>query len=144
MGLRGLNVTDETVESVIGQCKQLESLDISQCLRLTEATGKKIADCAALRTLKAAYCVAVITDGTLKNIGISCKLLSFLDISYCKLVTDEGLEEFSHSKRSYSGLLLNGLENLTTIGLVAVLRNSYDTLEHLEVSLLDPVLFPLT
>ena len=50
------------------------------------------------------------------------------------------MDAFAKAKTAFSMLLLNGLESITALGVVGVIRNSYATLEHLEMSLLDPVL----
>ncbi len=144
MGLRGLDVLDETIATITKECKGLESLDISQCSKLTEAAATSIAqNCEKLKVLKAAYCAAVINDPSLKKIAESCKLIRTLDISYCKAVTDESLEAFAKNKTSFVGLFINGLENVSTLGVVALLRYSYTTLECLEMALLDPVSEPV-
>lgn len=132
---------DETIATLTKECKGLQSLDISQCCKLTEASAISIAqNCDKLKVLKAAYCAAAINDAGLKKIAAACKGINTLDISYCKAVTDEGLEAFAQNKTSFIGLFINGLENVTTIGVVAMIRYSYSTLECLEMALLDPVL----
>lgn len=107
---------------------------------MTEASGQSILqNCDRLKSLKAAYCQAVITDAVLKKLPAACKGLNVLDISYCKSITDEGLEPFTTAKTSFVALLINGLENITALNTVGLIRNSYTTLETLEMSLLDPV-----
>ena len=83
---------DATIISITTQCKQLESLDISQCPLLTEETGIEISkNCEVLKSLKAAYCASVITDNILRKVGESCNelfefpaifLLVFLGVIY--------------------------------------------------------------
>lgn len=120
----------------------METLDISMCRNLTEKTGTFIAEnCPNLKTLKAAYCLLIINDSTLKSITSNCKQLSSLDISYCKDLTDEGLDALAQSKQSYQELLINGLGNISSIGVIGILRNSYDTLKILEMALMDCVIF---
>jgi len=116
-------------------------LDISQCNKLTETAGKFIAyNCKNIRTLKAAHCVNVITDSVLIQIGASCKFLNFIDISYCKTLTDTGLISLTQQKQSFIGLVMNGLDNVTSKGLIELLKDSYKTLDRLELGLVDPVI----
>lgn len=141
MGLRGLDVTDDTISSIAKQCKGLERLDISLCTKLTEVSGISIGkNCTNLISLKAGHCKEVITDNVLRLIGTTCKSLSGLDISYCNKVTEEGLEGFLPNKQSFSMLVLNALENITGLVVIGILRNSLTTLEQLELAFLDPVI----
>ena len=133
-------MTDDTIATLTKECRLLLHIDISQCTKLTEVAGHQIAqNCDKLKSLKAAYCQTVINDTTLKKIAANCKNINTLDISYCKGITDEALDVFSRAKRSFVMLLINGLENITSLGFVGLIRNSYSTLEHLEMSLLDSV-----
>lgn len=118
----------------------MEQLDISLCRKLSEKAGMLIgSSCPNLKSLRAAHCAEVVTDAVMKSIGSGCKLLQCFDFSYCKAVTDDGLEYLSQTRQSFSMLLANGLENISGVGLTGLLRNSSPTLQHLEISLLDPV-----
>ena len=140
--MRGLDVTDETINSIVKQCKGLERLDISLCSKLTEASGISIGEnCVKLVSLKAGHCKKAITDNVLRLIGRTCKALSELDISYCKSITEEGLESFLPSKHSFSILILNALEKIEAFVLIEIIKNSTTKLEHLELAFLDPVTF---
>jgi hypothetical protein len=115
-------------------------LDISQCTKLTETAGKFITDnCRNVRTLKAAHCTSVITDYVLTLIGASCKLLKLIDVSYCKSLTDAGLISLTQQKQHLIGLIMNGLDNITSKGVIELLQVSYKTLEQLEIGLADSV-----
>lgn len=140
MGLRGLDVTDSTIESITSECKVLQSLDISHCKKLTEAAGKLISkNCENLLVLKAAHAPNVISDATTNLIANGCKALNHLDISYCRSVTDEGLEGFAKNKHSFKSLLINALSNLSAMGVIGLVRNSSRTLECMEMSFMSPV-----
>jgi hypothetical protein len=118
----------------------LERLDISLCSKLTEASGISIGkNCVNLVGLRAGHCKEVITDNVLRLIGETCKSLAELDLSYCRNITEEGLESFLPNKRSFSILILNALENIAGLVVIGILRNSVTTLEHLELAFLDPV-----
>ena len=119
-------------------------MDISFCKKLTENAGMMVgSNCPNIKVLKVAYCSDMVTDVVLKTIGNGCKFLIEFDFSYCKAVTDEGLESLSQSKQSFTSLLVNGLDNISGIGVAGLLRNSSSTLQCLEISLLDPVIFPI-
>jgi hypothetical protein len=134
-------VEDGSIETLAKNCKGLASLDISLCKKLTEASAVAITQsCDKLQCFKAAYCQTVVTDTMLIKLAKLCKELKVLDISYCKAVTDEGLEAFHQAQTHFVAFFLNGLENISTISITNMLRHSYPVLEHLELSLLDPVL----
>lgn len=59
-------------------------------------------------------------------------------------MTEEGLEAFLPRKQSFSILILTALENITSLGVIGILRNSVDTLTQLELALLDPVTLACT
>jgi hypothetical protein len=48
--------------------------------------------------------------------------LEFLDISYCKQVTDQGLVHFSDKKLPITSLVINGVQSVTSAGVAALLN----------------------
>lgn len=119
----------------------MESVDITLCSKLTEASIDFISqNCAKLKSLKAAYCSSAITDESLTKLAKGCPNLSMIDISYCKTITDEGVEGFLQSKFKFSKILINGLESLTSLGVISLLKHSFQVLVHLEMGILDPVI----
>lgn len=63
--------------------------------------------------------------------------LEFLDISYNKLITDEGLKSFEGKTYPLSHLIITGLgDGATGAGLVFLLKAVAKTLIHLEMALM--------
>lgn len=122
------------------ECKSLEALDISLCTKLTEASGISIGEnCPNLKSFKAGRCPEVVTDNVLLKISNNCLNLHILDISYCRKVTDDGIEGFINNKQKFVVLALNAIENLACLAVIGILRNSATTLERLEMSFMDSV-----
>jgi len=137
-------VTDSTIDKLVKECKSMESLDLSQCVMLTEAAIFSISqNCSKLKTFKIAYCVKAMTDDSLAKFCKGCPIVSVIDISYCKAITDIGMEGFLQNKLKFTRIQMNGLEELTSLGVNAVLKNSSSCLQYLEMGLLDPVFLRL-
>jgi len=75
----------------------------------------------------------------MNGISNGCRQLDYLDISYCKEITDEGLEGFAKNKHSFKGLVINGLVQLSGIGVIGLIRNSSKTLECIEMGFMNTV-----
>ena len=63
--------------------------------------------------------------------------LSFLDISYCKQVSDLGLEKFKEKTYPLDSLVINGCNGISGPGLNVWLHSFKDTLLDLEAALMD-------
>jgi len=141
--LRGIEVSDDTVEKLCKSCNILEKIDISECHKLTEKSIASIVQYASkLKILKAAFCKLCINDKTLKYIS-SLDNLSVLDVSYCLNVTDEGLMNFNSSKSIFNELYLNGLDNISSVGATAIMSKSLKKLIVLEISSCNPEKFKI-
>lgn len=60
-----------------------------------------------------------IEDAGLGALSNGCKKLMKLNLSYCKNVTDRGMEYISHLEE-LCNLEIRGLQNVTSVGLTAV------------------------
>ena len=67
--------------------------------------------------------------------------LNFLDISYCKQVTDEGLAHFTGKTYPLDSLIINGCNGISGPGLKLMLHSFKDTLLDLEAALNDQAIF---
>ena len=63
--------------------------------------------------------------------------LSFLDISYATLVTDEGLINFKEKVLPLSKLIVHGLTGITSLGLSELISTCKETLRVFEGGLMD-------
>jgi hypothetical protein len=64
------------------------------------------------------------------------KDLEFLDISYCKKVTDVGMANFSGKTLPLSGIVVNGLYNISSLGLSQLIGCCTNTLVDFEAAFL--------
>ena len=67
--------------------------------------------------------------------------LNFLDISYCKTITDEGLAHFSEKTYPLDSLVVNGCNGISGQGLKLMLNSFKDTLLELEAAFNDQAMF---
>ena len=67
--------------------------------------------------------------------------LNFLDISYCKAITDEGLAHFSEKTYPLDSLIINGCNGISGAGLKQMLHSFKDTLLELECAFNDQASF---
>lgn len=115
-------------------------LDISDCpfiavpgfTKFLEATNE------SLRRLQASNCQLALVDETVSLIANNASnKLEFLDISYGKMVTDEGLKAFEGKSLPINHLCLNGLSSVTGQGLAHPISACSSTLEIYEGALMD-------
>jgi len=79
-----------------------------------------------------------ITDDTLKGIAnLEESKLTFLDISYCKQVTDDGFTAFEGKTHPITHLVLNSLANVSSNGLQFIVASCTKTLRVFEAALND-------
>lgn len=84
----------------------------------------------SLEFLNASNCLDAITDETLADLcAIEEPVLKHLDISYCKLVTDAGLQHFEGKTFSLHTLNVTGLIGVTGLGLYHPIFSSNLTLK---------------
>lgn len=76
-------------------------------------------------------------DDTSVRLLSNMKNLTFLDISYAKRVTDQGLVHFSDKKLPLETLIINGLSSISIAGLSAMLNCCTNSLLDLEAAFLD-------
>jgi hypothetical protein len=104
LSLKRLHISNESFKDLVHYLTKLEKLDITECplieesgmLHLFEKCGE------TLKELVASNCQDAITDNTLKALTeikdeeeeAPVRILSLLDISFCKRVTDDGLAHF--------------------------------------------------
>lgn len=91
-----------------------------------------------LKKLLAQNCQAAVTDETLKALAaLEGSQLEFLDISYNKMVTDEGLGHFEGKTFPIKVLKIQGLLGVTGAGLYHLVWACHQTLEVINASQMD-------
>lgn len=95
--LRRLKISNDSFSDLSNHLKHIEALDISDCFMIQEQSVIKFLtnNAKTLKKFQASNCIDAITNTTLKQlVEIEDLPLEFLDISFAKLVTDEGLMPF--------------------------------------------------
>jgi hypothetical protein len=67
------------------------------------------------------------------------RTLTFLDVSFCKQVTDAGFAHFDQKTYPLVSLIMNGLPEITSASLTTMLTTCTDTLVELEAALMDQI-----
>ena len=118
----------------------IRQIDISDCV-LVEASGlMKLVEVGGetLRELHAQNCQDAVVDDVLKALaGLETGILEVLDISYCKHVTDEGLQAFENKVLPLTRLCVSGLIGVTGRGLAYPIRACTETLLIFQGAMMD-------
>jgi F-box/leucine-rich repeat protein 13 len=114
LNLRGaLFITQRSI-SAIGQCQNLQDLNLSECSSLTDkALNDVLTGCTGLLYLNLSYCP--ITDNSLIVMSRHCTNLRFLSLAYCTQFTSKGLHYVYVRKgcKKVNYIDLSGCEQLT-------------------------------
>jgi Leucine-rich repeat (LRR) protein len=147
ISLKRLSISNTSFKELVHWLHKVEKLDISEC-PLIEESGlihffEKNGEC--LKELSASNCQDAITNNTLKALTdikdeeeeAPVCIITFLDISYCKRVTDEGLAAFEGKTYPLTTLNVTGCNGISGKGLVHPIMACTATLEHFIGGLLD-------
>ena len=103
--------------------KSLEVVDLSDCTGLhSSALQMMVRGNPNLEELQLSGCINAIDDVAMRLIAQSNNL-TFLDISYSKKLTDQGLMHFDGSENTakLSSLIMNGCPSVTSAGMIQIL-----------------------
>ncbi|XP_057508482.1 uncharacterized protein LOC130791360 [Actinidia eriantha] len=130
-------LNDEVLKNFARVCPNLQFLDVSNCWGVTdEGIGEILKSCPVLTHLKIFWlgvsnvferylehsivnlksleaCGTKINDEAMANIGNRCPCLQYLDISYCKGVTNNGVMEVVRNCKRIREINLNRCENVS-------------------------------
>ncbi|XP_057439331.1 F-box/LRR-repeat protein 3 isoform X2 [Lotus japonicus] len=130
-------VTENGLYRLGSNCLLLEELDLTDCSGMNDTALKYLSRCSELVRLKLGLCTNIsdiglahiafncpkicvcIGDDGLAGLADRCKKLIKLNVSYCKRITDRGMEYISHLAE-LSDLEMRGLSSITSIGVKAV------------------------
>ncbi|XP_065910506.1 F-box and leucine-rich repeat protein 13-like isoform X2 [Dysidea avara] len=114
LNLRGCHMLTEGALQHIGECRNLQDLNLSEYGKLDDEGIRSIATgCVGLLYLNLSYCLA--TDATLIALSKYCTNLRYLSLAYCTKFTSKGLHYISVGKgcRKLVHLDLSGCTQLT-------------------------------
>ncbi|XP_077371795.1 F-box and leucine-rich repeat protein 13 [Festucalex cinctus] len=120
------NITDAMIESVVEGCNSLLYLNLSGTL-LTDTTLRELAsNCINLQYLSLAYCYNMTDEGfQYLSLGIGCHNLVHLDLSGCSQVTETGYSYISQACPALKEILLNDLYELSDNCIAALMTNCH-------------------
>lgn len=113
--LEQLCLKQTNMASAILQCPSLLSLDVSSCMKLSDA-GVRVAAtyCRKLLDLNLSQC-SYVSDETLREIGLLCSNLQVLDASFCPNISLQGVR-----MPVLRELILNSCEGINSSSMTAL------------------------
>ena len=132
-------ITNPVFAQIFKYMRSLQRIDLTDCTRLlTSACSLLIDHNRGLSHVQLSGCNNGVDDSVLGLIArLLVNSLNFLDISYCKVITDEGLAHFSDKTYPLDSLIINGCNGISGPGLKQLLHSFKDTLLDLEAALND-------
>ena len=122
--------TDKTIQSVVRNCKQLENLNIKSCNVNNDTLIELAKNCKQLNYLNMRNCHRVTNKGII-ILSKNCKQLKYLNISECFLITINGILSICNNLQKLNGFKCEDLYlNDKTIYYI----NKLENLEVLNIS----------
>ncbi|XP_070559543.1 F-box and leucine-rich repeat protein 13-like isoform X2 [Ptychodera flava] len=117
LNLRGCAHLNKPSFITIGQCRNLQDLNISECTGVNDDMMKEIAEgCSTLLYLNMSH--TLVSDATLRVLARCCTNLQYLSLAYCKRFSDKGLQYLANGRgcRKLIYLDLSGCTQITVDG----------------------------
>ncbi|XP_077452272.1 F-box and leucine-rich repeat protein 13 isoform X1 [Stigmatopora argus] len=117
LNLRACNSLEWSSLQHIGQCKNLQELNVSECFNITDAMMRSFVEgCNSLLYLNLSS--TLLTDATLRELASNCINLQYLSLAYCHKMTDEGFQYLSLGRGCHNllHLDLSGCTQVTETG----------------------------
>lgn len=131
------HVTNQVFAEIFTHTKALRAIDFSDCEGLHgSALHLLLKQNEGLEDLQLSGCVNAVEDTSIRLISALPKL-TFLDISFTKRATDQGLVHFGGRKVPLTTLVLNSVTSISSAGLTVLIGACSSTLVHLEAAYLD-------
>lgn len=135
-------ITNPVFAQIFKYMHSIERIDLTDCLGLlSSATCLLVDHNRKLSHVQLSGCTDGVNNEVMSNIANYLTQLNFLDISYCKQVTDEGLAHFTGKTYPLDSLSINGCNGISGPGLKLLLNSFKDTLLDLEAALNDQQIF---
>ncbi|XP_006266653.2 F-box and leucine-rich repeat protein 13 [Alligator mississippiensis] len=106
LNLRGCSSLHWPSFKSIGECKNLQDINLSECRELNDESMRLISEgCSALLYLNLSY--TDITNGTLRVLSRNFPNLQHLSLAYCRKFTDKGLRYLASGKGCHKLIYLD-------------------------------------
>jgi hypothetical protein len=138
--LRRLKITDDAFYEMFDHLHHIQHLDISNSPFIAKRGMLKFLESCteSVRGIQASNCQDAIDDEVLKAIAnVESTNLEMIDISFAKMVTDEGLNAFEGKTFPFNHLCFTGCIGITGKGLFHPISCGKKTLIIFEGALLD-------
>ena len=124
LSLRRLKVSNKAFTEIMTHMKYLERVDISDCPNIYESGMKVLLsnNKSTLQQLQCSNTSSAITDNVI-DLWVQATNLTFLDISYAKQVTDDGMACFKDKVLPIKKLFVNGLTGISAVGLTELINS---------------------
>ncbi|KAM9816331.1 F-box and leucine-rich repeat protein 13 [Syngnathus typhle] len=117
LNLRGCSSLQWYSLEHIGECRNLQELNVSECFNITDTMIESIVEgCNSLLYLNLSN--TLLTDVTLRELASNCINLQYLSLAYCHKMTDEGFQYLSLGRGCHNLLHLDvsGCSQVTATG----------------------------
>lgn len=138
LSLRRMKFIDNpTFAEIFKYLKHLRRIDLMDCEGLyTTATSLLLTRNKKLEEIQFSGCKNGVDDLVMAHVS-NLNRLSFIDVSFCTQITDEGLKPFEGKKFDLVTIVVNGLPKISSVGLAQLLGSCTETLVELEAALMD-------
>lgn len=141
LNIRRINISNLAFEELGMSLTKIHTIDISENPLIEDDSLIKFftGECGPiLRKFEAQNCQLAITDNWLKTLtSMETNIIEHLDVSFSKLVTDEGLLHFEGKKFGFKVLRIQGMIGVTGLGLYHLVWSCKETLEVIQAGLMD-------
>lgn len=115
---RSAGITGLGIQEVARGCPSLETVNVSYCNDITDASLMSLSKCKRLKTLEIRGC-PLITSLGLAAIAVHCRQLSKLDIKKCCNIDDAGMIPLAHFSQNLRQINLS-YTSVTDVGLLSL------------------------
>ena len=138
LSLRRMKFIDNpTFAEIFKYLKHLRRIDLMDCEGLyTSATSLLLTKNKKLEEVQFSGCKNGVDDLVMAHMA-NLSRLTFIDVSFCTQITDEGLKPFEGKKFDLISIVVNGLPNISSVGLAHLIGSCTESLIELEAALMD-------
>jgi hypothetical protein len=112
-------ITDDGVDMLVKNCKNITTLAISNCWKLTDVSLKYIGTLTELVNLDISHCNKLNGAGFMSH---SMGKLQKLNCSYCKALSDKSLEKLLATTPEITEVCIRRCTRITEFGIFLIIR----------------------
>jgi hypothetical protein len=112
-------ITDDGIAILVKNCKNITSLAIANCWKLTDATLQHIGTLSEMVSLDISHCNKLNGSGFLQH---KMTKLKILNCSYCKALSDKSLEKLLSLTPEITEVYIRRCTRITEFGIFLIIR----------------------